>query len=82
MTPLEELKKMIEVLERDIESPIYQCNPRVASMSRFATINNYEAFIRKEINEEELKDNNKRIGIVSRTFNDMCLCTKNPRYNK
>jgi hypothetical protein len=76
MTPKEELKKMIEVIEKDIESPIYQCNPRIATLSRFATINNYEEFIKKEIGEEELRDNNNRIGAVSRKFDDICSCMK------
>jgi hypothetical protein len=67
---------MIDVLEKDIESPIYQCNPRIASMSRFATKNNYEAFIRKEIGEEELKENNRRIGVVSSKFDGMCSCMR------
>jgi hypothetical protein len=76
MTTKEELKKNIEILERDIESPIWQCNPRIAMTSRTATKNNYEAFNRKEINEEELKDNNNRIFMATSKFVDMCSCMR------
>lgn len=76
MTPKEELKKNIETLETYIESPIYQCNPRIAMISRNATRNNYEAFNRKEISEEELKDSNNRIWIVTSKFVDTCSCMR------
>ena len=76
MTYKEELKKNMEILERNIESPVLQCDPHMAMLSRNATRNNYEAFIKKEIGEEELKDNNNRIGIVTRKFIDMCSCMR------
>ena len=76
MTPKEELKKSMEILKRNIESPILQCDPHIAMISRNATKSNYEAFIQKEIGEEELKGNNNIIGLISRRFIDMCSCMK------
>lgn len=76
MTIKEELMKNMETLERDIESPIWQCNPRMAMTSRNATKNNYEAFNRKEISEEELKDNDNRIWMATSKFVDMYSCMR------
>lgn len=76
MKSKEELKKNIEILERNIESPLLQCDPHNAMISRNATRNNYEAFIKKEISEEELKENNSRIGVATRNFIDTCSCMR------
>jgi len=76
MTHKEELKINIELLESHIESPIFQCDTRMAMISRDATRNNYEAFIRKEISEKELEDNNYRIRIVINKFMGMCSCMR------
>lgn len=75
MTTKEELNKNIATLERDIESP-WQCNPRIAMTSRNVTKNNYDAFNRKEIGEEELRDNNNRIWVATQKFVDMCSCMR------
>ena len=76
MTHKEDLEKHIEILERNIELPVLQCDPHIAMISRLATRYNYEAFINNEINKEELRNNNDRIGIVTRRFIDMCSCTR------
>ena len=76
MTPKEELKIYIATLERNIENPILQCDPRTAMTSRNATKSNYEAFIKGEINKEELIDNNNKIGAVTRKFMEMCSCMR------
>jgi hypothetical protein len=76
MTPKEELKQNIVLLERNIESPILQCDPHIVMISRNATRSNYEAFIRKEISEEELKGNNNIIGLIASRFIDMCSCMR------
>ena len=76
MTHKEELNKEMTLLERNIESPILQCDSLIAMISRNATRNNYEAFIGNEISVEDLKNNNDRIGIVTRKFIDMCSCMR------
>lgn len=45
MTHKEELTRNMELLERNIESPIYQCKSDMAILSRNATRDNYDAFI-------------------------------------
>lgn len=76
MTPKEELKKSMEILKRNIESPILQCDPHMAMLSRNATRSNYDAFIGKEISEEDLKGNNNIIGLIVRRFIDTCSCMR------
>jgi hypothetical protein len=76
MTHKEDLKRNIDLLERNIESPILQCDSHMAMTSRNATRSNYEAFIEKEISKEELEDNNNRIWTVTSRFIDICSCMR------
>lgn len=76
MTHKDELEKNIAILQRNIESPILQCDPHIAMVSRNATRNNYDAFINNEISKEDLKNNNDKIGAVTRKFIDMCTCMR------
>lgn len=68
ITHKEELKQSMVILERNIESPLLQCDSIMAMASRNATRSNYEAFINNEISREELLVNNNKIGVITRKF--------------
>jgi hypothetical protein len=72
----EELEINIKLLEKNIESPIKQCFPHIAMLSRLATKTNYEAFMNNEINSEDLQSNNNKIGEITRRFIDTCSCMR------
>lgn len=72
----EELKRNIELLERNIESPIFQCRSNMAMIIRNATRYNYGTFAEKEISKEEFQDNNNRIFEVTSRFVGMCSCMR------
>lgn len=76
MTHKEDLERNMMILERNIELPLLQCDPKIAMLSRIATKDNYDAFIGNEISMEDLKNNNDRIGIVTRRFVDICTCMR------
>lgn len=76
MTSKEQLEKDITILERNMESPMFQCESLNAKISSLAIKSNYEAFINQEISLEKLQDNNNRIGMATRKFVEMCSCMR------